>query len=119
MLLSLILTFASLDPSLQAQASTHVTKTVNKMVDNLGLRPATIAEILATYPEMRAIYQEAIATAKNKPATLEDQIREFKERAKALEEGNRKLDARLLESQKSIEVFNERSRLLQKNIQEP
>lgn len=111
MLLSLILTFASLDPSLQAQTSTHVTKTADKVADNLGLRPATIAEVLAKHPEMRAVFEEARAkaeaelatTAKNKPATLEDQVREFDERNKALQERIRKLEARLLESRKLLD----------------
>ena len=81
MLLSLILTFASLNPSLQAQASTQVTKTTDKVADHLGLRPATLAEILAAHHEIRAIFQEARAkakaelakTPKHKPATLRTQ----------------------------------------------
>jgi len=73
MLLSLLLTLASLDPSLQAQASTHVTKTADELAGSLGRRPVT----------------------------LEEQIREFRKRAKALEEGNRKLAAKLLEAREN------------------
>lgn len=125
MLLSLILTFASLDPSLQAQASTQVTKTTDKVADHLGLRPATRAEILAAHPEIRAIFQEASAKAKAELATtpkfkpanfedtkreidrltkeLKDEVRKSKELANALAENNRKLEAQLLESQKLLE----------------
>lgn len=75
MLLSIMLTYASLSPSLQAQAETYVTNNAH----HLGFRPAA--------PKDR----------------MQEQVKRLKTLAETLEESNRKLKARLLKSQKLLE----------------
>ena len=79
MLFSLMLTFISLDPSLQAQARTHVTRTADMVAEYLDPRPSS--------PKDR----------------MQEQVERTKAMAKSLEEANRKLEAQLLESQKLLE----------------
>jgi uncharacterized small protein (DUF1192 family) len=106
-----------LDSSLQAQAQTHLTKTADKMADHLGLRPTTNAELLERCIALQCETTRQLAeVAKKNPVTITDQMRELDERAKALRESYRKLTATLLESQNSMEVFNEQSRLMDKNF---
>jgi len=80
MLLSLILTFASLDPSLQVLAQTHVTKTAEKVADHLGLRHAT--------PRDR----------------VQVQTERIKVQTKLLRENNLKLQALQFESQRLLRM---------------
>ena len=80
MLLSLILTFASLDPSLQVQAQTHVTKTADKAADHLGRRFATLEN------------------------RVHVQAERIKVQTKLLKENNLKLHALQLESQRLLRV---------------
>ena len=92
MLLSIMLTFASLAPALQTQAKTHWTNNADKLADHLGFRPAA--------PK----YQ------------MQEQVKRLKKMAETLEESNRKLKARLLESQKHLEAKND---AIQQAIPEP
>ncbi len=92
MLLSIMLTFASLSPALQAQSKTHVTNNADKLADHLGFRPAA--------PKDR----------------MQEQVKRLKTMAETLEDSNRKLKARLLESQKLLEAKND---ALQRAIPEP
>ena len=92
MLLSIMLTIASLSPAVQGQAKTHLTNNAHKLADNLGFRPAV--------PKDR----------------MQEQVKQLKTMAETLEESNRKLKARLLESQKLLEAKND---ALQRAIPEP
>ena len=79
MLFSLMLTFASLAPSLQDQVRTHVTSSTVKMVECLGPCPSS--------PKDR----------------MQEQLERTKAMSKSLEAANRKLEAQLLESQKFLQ----------------
>ncbi len=78
MLLSIMLTIASLSPAVQGQAKTHLTNNAHKLADNLGFRPAA--------PKDR----------------MQEQVKRLKTMAETLEESNRKLKARLLESERRL-----------------
>jgi ABC-type transporter MlaC component len=92
MLLSIMLTFASLAPAVQAQAKTQVTKNAHKLADHLGFRPAASKD------------------------RMQEQVERTKARANLLEANLRKLEARLLESQKILEAKND---AIQQAVPEP
>ncbi len=83
MLLSLLLTFASLDPSLQAQASTHVTQTASRLVG--CSRPSIVGSLESIREAMNSQVSIERLDEETKREVL-DSLRKFDEAIQKLKE---------------------------------
>lgn len=87
MLLSLILTFASLDPALQAQAHTHATKTASRLVGYS--RPSIVGSLESFREAMNALVsiegldEEAKRELQDHMWKFDESLRKLKELRKA------------------------------------
>jgi hypothetical protein len=83
MLLSMLLTFTSLDPSLQAQANTHVTQTASKLL--VSSRPNIVGSLESIREAMNALVSIEGLDEEAKHKMLES-MRKFDENLRKLKE---------------------------------